>query len=118
MSKVDRSWGCYKVLHTDGPGVKVKELTVDPGKRLSLQHHKLRSEFWFVAYGEATVYTLNSSSDVEKIGSYRAHESLWITRDQWHQLSNETAEPLRLIEIQYGEQCDEEDIVRMDTDGR
>jgi mannose-6-phosphate isomerase-like protein (cupin superfamily) len=117
MSKVDRNWGYYKVLHTDGPGIKVKELTVDPGKRLSLQHHALRSEFWFVAHGTATVYTLNSSSVVELIGVYDVHQSLLISRNQWHQLANESTEPLRLIEIQYGKSCDEDDIVRMDLNG-
>ena len=31
--KTERQWGYYRVLHEYGPHVKVKELTVDPGKR-------------------------------------------------------------------------------------
>jgi mannose-6-phosphate isomerase-like protein (cupin superfamily) len=30
----------------------------------------------------------------------------------WHQLANETDKPLKLIEIQYGTNCIEEDITR------
>jgi mannose-6-phosphate isomerase-like protein (cupin superfamily) len=113
MSKTERPWGYYTVLHTDGPGIKVKELTVDPGQKLSLQRHRLRSEFWFVAHGCASVYTLNSSNSVELIGVYEANQHLWIDTQQWHQLANESNSPLRIIEIQYGENCIEEDIERV-----
>lgn len=111
--KTPRPWGYYRVLHQDGKEVKVKELTVDPGKMLSMQRHKKRSEFWFVAHGEATVYTLDTSTDLDLIGKYNVNEHLWIKTNQWHQLANEGTEPLRLIEIQYGEDCVEEDITRL-----
>lgn len=111
--KTQRTWGYYRVLHQDGREVKVKELTVDPGKMLSMQRHKKRSEFWFITHGEATVYTLDTSTDVDLIGKYTANEHLWIRTNQWHQLANESNEPLRLIEIQYGEDCIEEDITRL-----
>jgi mannose-6-phosphate isomerase-like protein (cupin superfamily) len=35
-----------------------------------------------------------------------------ISVNDWHQLSNETNEPLKILEIQYGEKCVEEDIER------
>lgn len=111
--KTERPWGYYRVLHQDGREVKVKELTVDPGKMLSMQRHKKRSEFWFITHGEATIYTLDTSTDVDLIGKYTANEHLWIRINQWHQLANEGNEPLRLIEIQYGEDCIEEDITRL-----
>ena len=111
--KTIRPWGYYNVLHQDGQEVKVKELIVNPGDRLSLQKHYKRSEFWFVARGRATVYTVNRSSDVELMGVFGRHQHLWIPVGQWHQLSNEDTEPLHLIEIQYGENCIEEDITRM-----
>lgn len=111
--KTQRDWGYYRVLHQDGREVKVKELTVDPGRMLSMQRHNKRSEFWFVAHGEATVYTLDTSTDVDLIGRYNVNEHLWIRTNQWHQLANEGSEPLRLIEIQYGEDCIEEDITRL-----
>ena len=79
---------------------------------LSMQRHKERAEFWFVAQGQATVYTLDSSSDHEHIGTFDQHEYIFIGCNQWHMLCNETDEPLRLIEIQYGTNCVEEDITR------
>jgi len=111
-AKTDRTWGYYRVLHQDGKQVKLKELTVAPGQKLSMQKHEKRSEFWFVTSGVATVYTLDVSSDIELSGVFGKHEHLWIQCGKWHQLSNEGTEELRMIEIQYGDDCVEEDIVR------
>ena len=110
--KTARSWGYYKVLHQVGAEVKLKELTVEPGKSLSMQKHKQRSEFWFVSEGEATVYTLNRKTDSELVGKFTQFDHTWIANNEWHQLVNETLEPLRIIEIQYGSNCSEEDIER------
>lgn len=110
--KTERSWGYYRILHENNPEVKVKELTVDPGKHLSMQRHKKRAEHWFVSEGEASVYTLNVSTDLELRGKYKTHESLHIGKTEWHMLSNETNKPLKIVEIQYGEECVEDDIER------
>lgn len=110
--KTKRAWGYYRVLHESGKEVKVKELTVEPGAKLSMQRHKERSEHWFVDSGVATVYTLNSSSDVELYGVYTRHQNLHIPVGTWHQLANEHDEPLKLVEIQHGTNCVEEDIER------
>ena len=110
--KTARPWGYYKVLHQVGKEVKLKELTVEPGKSLSMQKHKQRAEFWFVSEGEATVYTLNRKTDSELVGKFTQFDHTWIANNEWHQLVNETLEPLRIIEIQYGSDCSEEDIER------
>jgi D-beta-D-heptose 7-phosphate kinase/D-beta-D-heptose 1-phosphate adenosyltransferase len=111
--KTERKWGYYRVIHEYGNNVKVKELTVDPGKTLSMQKHKERAEHWFVAKGEATVYTIDTqSTDYELHGKYKEHQSLHISRQQWHMLANETDKPLQVVEIQYGTNCIEEDIER------
>ena len=108
-----RPWGYYRVLHEHGKEVKLKELTVEPGRSLSMQRHDRRSEFWFVAQGQATVYTVDQrKTDADLIGVFGEHQYVFIGRDQWHQLCNEGTEPLRLIEIQYGEECTELDITR------
>ena len=109
--KTQRPWGYYRVLH-EAPGVKVKELTVDPGAALSMQRHQGRAEFWIVASGEATVYTLNAATDAELRGRYGRHEYLHIGHHEWHQLVNEDPNPLKIVEIQYGERCEESDIER------
>ena len=110
--KTHRAWGYYRVLHEVGAQTKLKELTVAPKTCLSMQRHDERAEFWFVAEGEATVYSLDSSTDRDLKCSMKVHESCWINRNEWHQLCNETDQPLKLIEIQYGENCIEEDIER------
>lgn len=110
--KTPRPWGYYRVLHEPNKNVKLKELTVEPGKSLSMQRHAQRSEFWFVSEGEATVYTLNRSTDAELVGKFGPHENLFISVNEWHQLCNESTADLKLIEIQYGNQCEEIDIER------
>ena len=110
--KTERKWGYYRVLHENGLEVKVKELTVEPRKSLSMQRHNNRLELWFVAQGTATVYTINSSSDEELDGVYKKFQNIHIATNQWHRLANETDKPLKIIEIQYGEECIEEDIER------
>ena len=110
--KTERAWGYYRVLHEHGIEVKVKELTVEPGQQLSMQRHSQRAEHWFVAQGTATVYTINKKSDAELLGQFGTHQHIHIDRNEWHQLCNETDQPLRVIEIQYGDRCDEQDIER------
>lgn len=113
MNMTNRPWGYYNVLHTLGSNVKLKELTVDPKLCLSMQRHEKRSEFWFVAEGEATVYTLDTATtDYEVKCHLKAHEHTFIAANEWHMLCNESDEPLKLIEIQFGENCVEEDIER------
>ena len=110
--KTERTWGYYRVLHEDGQQVKVKELTVNPGQRLSMQRHTDRAEHWFVSQGTATVNTLNTKSDVELLGEFDQFQHIHIDRTEWHQLCNLTEEPLKVVEIQYGPNCVEEDIER------
>lgn len=105
--KTVRPWGYYRVLHNPNQHIKVKELTVDPGNRLSMQRHRNRAEFWFVAEGTATVKWDEHGHTTTKV--YQTEE---IYQNEWHQLVNETTEPLKIIEIQYGVDCDESDIER------
>jgi cytidyltransferase-like protein len=109
--KTNRAWGYYRVLHEAGAHVKLKELTVAPKTCLSMQRHQQRSEFWFVAEGTATVYTLENEVEGLKC-SMAAHEHTFINCMEWHRLCNETNRPLKLIEIQYGTNCAEDDIER------
>lgn len=110
--KTVRQWGYYRVLHEQDQTVKVKELTVAPGQRLSMQRHQDRAEHWFVAKGTATVYTINRKSDAELLGVFDQFKHLHIANNEWHQLCNEGTEELRVVEIQYGQRCVEEDIER------
>jgi cytidyltransferase-like protein len=108
--KTEREWGYYRVMHETSTH-KVKELTVSHGKSLSLQKHNLRNELWFVSEGTATVEQ-GSNSKVLAKREYEIYEQLLVPVESWHKLSNNTNEPVRIIEIQYGEQCIEDDIER------
>jgi len=103
--KTYRPWGYYRVLY-DIPGTKVKELVVEPGKSLSMQRHRLRSEYWKVTEGMARVVNDTGTTTLGVHGSY------FVARTEWHQLTNPFPEPLKMIEIQYGPECIEEDIER------
>ena len=105
--KTERPWGYYRVLH-EVSGMKVKELTVEPNQSLSMQRHEHRAEHWIVSEGEATVYwDAYSSTKLTK------HKLEIIQKQEWHRLVNETNMPLKLVEIQYGEKCTEDDIERL-----
>jgi cytidyltransferase-like protein len=103
--KTERPWGYYRVLH-EVAGTKVKELTVQAGQSLSMQRHRDRSEYWMVTEGECKVE--------KELGSLvlHCHETIYIPCGEWHQLSNPFDQPCKLVEIQYGTRCVEEDIER------
>jgi len=105
--KNTRPWGYYRVLH-EVPGMKVKELTVEPGKSLSMQRHKYRAEFWIVSEGIASLKRLGE----EGVTVLQPHHQNTIYPEQWHQLINQTDKPVKIVEIQYGSKCDEDDIER------
>lgn len=103
--KTLRPWGYYRVLH-EVAGTKVKELTVEPGQTLSMQRHRQRAEYWMVTEGECKAE--------KEFGAMflRRHETLHIPQGEWHQLSNPFKHPCKLVEVQFGSRCVEEDIER------
>jgi cytidyltransferase-like protein len=109
--KTERPWGYYRVLH-EVPGMKVKELTVNSGKSLSMQRHNLRSEYWIVSEGQCIVNSQTNSGYLLPSKILNRHEEYKISVTEWHQLTNPFENPCKIVEIQYGEQCVEEDIER------
>ena len=109
--KTERQWGYYRVLH-DVPGMKVKELTVDPGKSLSMQRHRFRSEYWIVQEGTAVVNSQTPNNYSLPPKTLNKYDEYHVPILEWHQLTNPYNIPLKIVEIQYGERCVEEDIER------
>lgn len=109
--KTDRPWGYYRVLH-EVPGMKVKELTVNPGQSLSMQKHQHRAEYWIVSSGQAVVNSMMPGGYSLPSTVLLTHEQFKVPVNEWHQLTNPHTEPVKIVEIQYGEQCVEEDIER------
>lgn len=105
----ERPWGSWKVLDVM-PGIVVKKLVVLPGKRISLQRHKFRSERWVVVEGIATV-----RAD-DKLMHLRPSEGVFLPQGSLHRLGNETESPVTLIEIQFGNPLSEDDIERLVDD--
>jgi len=109
--KTQRQWGYYRVLH-EVPGMKVKELTVNPGCSLSMQRHNLRAEYWIVSEGDAVVNRATPLNFELTPAVLAQHDQLHVAVQEWHQLTNPYDLQLNIVEIQYGEQCVDEDIER------
>jgi mannose-1-phosphate guanylyltransferase / mannose-6-phosphate isomerase len=106
---VERPWGRYTVIDA-GPHYQVKQLEVDPGRRLSLQYHNHRAEHWVVVQGMARV-TIG-----REIKEVAASESVFVPLKTPHRLENPGSEPLRIVEVQTGAYLGEDDIVRLADD--
>ena len=109
--KTERPWGYYRVLH-QVPGMKVKELTVNPGQQLSMQRHFYRSELWMVSEGKCQVTMQLPGGYQMPVKTLDRHDTCKIEVTDWHQLSNPFDVPCKIVEIQYGQNCVEEDIER------
>jgi cytidyltransferase-like protein len=108
--KTERPWGYYRVLH-EVDGAKVKELTVEPKQSLSMQKHAKRSEYWIVTEGKCKIRRYTETGElVESL--LNKHDTVTIKSDEWHQLVNTFSKPCKIVEIQYGKKCVEEDIER------
>lgn len=105
--RTERPWGHYRILH-EVPGTKVKELTVNPGQTLSMQRHNSRAEYWQVSEGRCVV-----EGEGHRQTSLETHDSYHIPTNEWHRLYNPFDQPCRIVEIQYGPNCVEEDIERL-----
>ncbi len=107
---VERPWGAYTVLEK-GDNYKIKKIRVEPGRRLSMQLHKKRSEHWVVISGRGRVTIDDAVIDAE------TNHSIDIPAGTKHRLENTSSEDvLEIIEVSNGEYIEEDDIVRFDDD--
>jgi mannose-6-phosphate isomerase len=102
-----RPWGLFERYSLNEPST-VKLIMVEPSKRLSLQYHNNRDEFWKVIKGPVEVRTEDKTRMLE------TGESILIPRKTVHRLGA-LDEPAIVLEIAYG-QFDEQDIVRIEDD--
>ncbi len=106
---VYRPWGSYTILE-ESEVHKIKNITVTPGKKLSLQLHNHRSEHWVVVTGMAWIRV------DDKEFYLRKGESTFIKAGIKHRLSNPGTIPLEIIEVQLGDYVGEDDIERFEDD--
>ena len=107
--EVERPWGRYETLH-EGRGFKVRHLIVDPGQRLSLQSHRHRAEHWVVVRGDARV-----TQDDETF-TLAENDHVFIATGTRHRLANPGCAPLEVMEVQFGPDCNDDDVVRLEDD--
>jgi mannose-1-phosphate guanylyltransferase/mannose-6-phosphate isomerase len=106
-ARVYRPWGTYEgVAH--GERFQVKQISVKPGGKLSLQMHHHRAEHWIVVAGTARV----TNGDQEL--TLTENQSTYIPIGVTHRLENLGETDLTLIEVQSGSYLGEDDIVRFE----
>lgn len=103
---MERPWGRWYVLDVD-QGFKVKRLEILPDQAISLQYHNHRSEHWTIVQGEGKVIVDGNIFTISK------GESFYVPKMALHKITNtHLTETLIAIEVQMGEICSEDDIVR------
>jgi cytidyltransferase-like protein len=107
----ERLWGSFYNLFEEEQ-VKVKELIVDSGKGMSFQKHFKRHEIWMVSKGSCIVNYSKDDPDNKKSIQLNKFDHYLVPLGEWHQITNPFDETCHLIEIQYGEECIEDDIER------
>ena len=75
-----------------------------------MQKHYDRDEHWHVAEGACTVDFEDSTTQSHV--KLKKHDQFTIRTECWHKLHNPTDNPCKIVEIQYGIACVEEDIER------
>lgn len=107
-----RVWGKFFNLFED-KNLKLKELIISPNNGMSFQRHFHRNEIWFVSKGSCVVnFSEKDAENFESI-NLKKEEVFHVQKKAWHQITNPFDEPCHIIEIQYGEKAEENDIERL-----
>jgi mannose-1-phosphate guanylyltransferase/mannose-6-phosphate isomerase len=106
-ARVYRPWGYYEGV-AEGNRFQVKQISVKPGEKLSLQMHHHRAEHWIVVEGTARVTKGNEEILLTE------NQSTYIPIGATHRLENPGEIDLTLIEVQSGSYLGEDDIVRFE----
>ena len=106
IESATRPWGSWYVLDLD-QGFKVKRLEILPDQAISLQYHVHRAEIWNIVQGEGKVIVDGNIFKVSK------GDTFVVPKQSLHKITNtHLTETLIAIEVQMGEICSEDDIVR------
>lgn len=103
-----REWGEFFVLD-EFPTAKVKRLIIKEGKNISYQYHNHRSEFWAIVKGEG--YLVIDGVLTKVITG----DTITIEKNAKHSVQSINGD-LVILEVQYGTECNEDDIVRITRD--
>ncbi len=92
---VERPWGSFKQFAFNQE-CTVSLMTVLPGQRLSLQSHTGRAELWIVMDNGAVIQV------GEEERTCKAGDEIWIPANEKHRLACKGAEPVRVLEVAFG----------------
>jgi mannose-1-phosphate guanylyltransferase/mannose-6-phosphate isomerase len=92
--RVSRPWGSFS-QYAHNREVTVSLMSVEPGKRLSLQSHTGRGELWIVLDPGAIIQVGDA------IHHPQPGDEIWIPAGTRHRLSS-TAGTVRVLEVAYG----------------
>ena len=110
MSKiVKRPWGYYNLLVKKNEYL-IKKIVILPKQSISLQKHNHRSEHWIVLSGKADILIGTKKTILKE------SQSAFVPEKQKHKITNNSSEPLVILETQLGKILSEEDIIRYDAD--
>ncbi|WP_324722708.1 mannose-1-phosphate guanylyltransferase/mannose-6-phosphate isomerase [Lelliottia sp. JS-SCA-14] len=105
-----RPWGQHESI-ASGARFHVKHVVVKPGEKISKQVHFHRAEHWIVVAGTAKVTKDNTTFVLAE------NQSTFIPIGTPHTLENPGKIPLEVIEIQSGSYLNDDDILRIISDG-
>ena len=104
---VHKPWGYYNTL-INNKDFLVKKIVIFPKQSISLQIHNFRSEHWIVLEGTATILINKNEFTLKK------SESTYVPQKTEHKVTNNTDEPLIILETQLGTKLSENDIIRIE----
>ena len=107
--KVKRPWGHYNLLVKKNEYL-IKKIVILPKQSISLQKHNHRSEHWIVLSGKADILIGTKKTILKE------SQSAFVPEKQKHKITNNSSEPLVILETQLGKILSEEDIIRYDAD--
>ena len=108
VKSVIRPWGSFS-QYVYNEDCTVSMMTVRPGQRLSLQSHAGRAELWIVVDDGALI-----QAD-DKVELHHAGDEVWIPANSKHRLSCAGPNPVRVLEIAFGN-WQQSDITRHEDD--
>lgn len=102
-------WGAFHSVAEyvrDGHKAKVKVLVLDNGKNVSYQRHNSRGEVWSVLSGKGTMIVDDLTFEVKQ------GDIISIPKGVWHTAKADDNKKLEVLEVQFGTETSEDDIVR------
>jgi mannose-6-phosphate isomerase-like protein (cupin superfamily) len=111
--KIDKPWGWYQVIYSSDQYI-IKILRIKAGKRISLQSHKHRDEFWTVVMGSG-IYE-NSGLGISNKYRLKAGSMVGVYKNEKHRLTASEDSDIEIVEVQKGDYLSEDDITRYQDD--